>query len=582
MSDSRQLLLNLLPESDWVLPPWPVASQTPLAVDLETKDPTLKDRGPGFLFGEGHPIGFAVANETGAIYVPDPGPRDYDRLAWLAAAADEIVFHNASYDLGWLPFHIPPDKVRDTLVAEALLDENRFSYSLDSIAKDRSLPGKDEARLRKAASLLGVDPKAEMWRLPPGYVGPYAQQDAVITLKLWGKQKALLEEEELMELFLMECRLIPTFLAMTRKGIRLDCNKAAMMHETANEIVKAGCRQLRISSPWSRRDVAKLIGCSPQDPMDKHTLSQTKEGQAILNLRVHDKNAQFLLSVLQKQHKGRLHPQYHQTRRDEGGTVSGRISSSHPNIQQQPPKTRCIYLPEEGDTWAKFDYSGQEPLFWVHYALKLGYRQAWEAKKAIERGEKLYNLLVNKSDNQLSYKEAKICGLARGYGMGPAKMSHTYGFTIEEAERLLEYFDQTAPYVQNTARSAQRLAEDRGYIKTILGRRCRFNTFVDPMGSVYCAPQPKHLRDKRLYTYKAFNRLIQGSSADQTKKAMLSLVESGFEPYLRIQVHDELNFSIHKKALKDIKDIKEVMETCMGDALLVQPSVSVETGESWK
>ena len=104
----------------------------------------------------------------------------------LSTSCDKI-FHNALYDVGWLKREgiSVNGKIHDTVIVAPLLDEHRRQYSLNSLGKDYCNDIKDERMLVEASSAYGVDPKAEMYKLPAKYVGEYAEQDAVLTLKLW-------------------------------------------------------------------------------------------------------------------------------------------------------------------------------------------------------------------------------------------------------------------------------------------------------------------------------------------------------------------------------------------------------------
>ena len=139
-----------------------------------------------------------------------------------------FVFHNALYDLGWLRAEGVEVKgqIRDTMIAAPLLDENRRYYNLNSIAGDYLKIYKDEKMLKGAAEEFGVDPKSGMWRLPPRYVGAYAEQDANITLKLWNVLQDRIKSEECTSIFNLESKLTPVLLDMKTKGVRVDLDKA--------------------------------------------------------------------------------------------------------------------------------------------------------------------------------------------------------------------------------------------------------------------------------------------------------------------------------------------------------------------
>ena len=134
------------------------------------------------------------------------------------------LFHNASYDLGWLEaegFTIN-GRVHDTMIMAPLIDENRKWFNLNSLGYDYIGETKNETALQEAASEFGVDAKAEMYKLPPMYVGGYAEQDTVLTLKLYERLKHEIEKEECGHICELETDLIPLTYAMKKKGVCID------------------------------------------------------------------------------------------------------------------------------------------------------------------------------------------------------------------------------------------------------------------------------------------------------------------------------------------------------------------------
>ena len=192
------LQLNLLTQKSEWLPPQELpdlSEAKTIAIDVETKDPEIKTYGPGWAVGNGHIVGYAIATDFWKGYVPirhlGGGNLD-ERIVnnWLKkvfeSPADKIM-HNAQYDAGWIRqmgFKLN-GRLIDTMLIASLLDENRFSYSLNALAFDYLNKTKSEKGLVEAARDFGVDPKAEMWKLPAMYVGPYAETDASLTLELW-------------------------------------------------------------------------------------------------------------------------------------------------------------------------------------------------------------------------------------------------------------------------------------------------------------------------------------------------------------------------------------------------------------
>ena len=178
-----------------------------IAVDLETKDPNIKTLGPGWPRRDGYVIGIAVAAGDYQGYFPfrhaegENLPEDIV-LSWfkkqMATPDIEKVFHNSTYDLGWLRAEgiEVQGRIIDTMIAAPLLDENRRYYNLNSLAGEYLQEYKNEKLLKQAATYFGVDPKSGMWQLPCRYVGPYAEQDAAVTLRLWNKLSIELKQQQ--------------------------------------------------------------------------------------------------------------------------------------------------------------------------------------------------------------------------------------------------------------------------------------------------------------------------------------------------------------------------------------------------
>ena len=232
------------PESSWSVPD--VFPQFPenetVAIDLETYDPYLTTCGPGWATGRGHVVGIGVATKEWSGYFPirHEGGGNLDEtivLRWLktllSSNTREVIFHNALYDVGWLRREGIDVKgtIQDTIIAAPLIDENRFSYSLDNLGSTYCDEQKDESLLQDAALAYGINPKSEMYKLPAKYVGPYGEQDAALTLKLWNKLKIEIQEQNLDKILTMESRLIPLLIEMRWRGVRVDENKAEQVSE---------------------------------------------------------------------------------------------------------------------------------------------------------------------------------------------------------------------------------------------------------------------------------------------------------------------------------------------------------------
>jgi len=605
------------PESSWSIPAvFPTFDEREtIAIDLETYDPHLMTCGPGWATNRGYIVGIGIATKDWKGYFPirheGGGNLDEDvTLRWLrntlSSSKRKVIFHNALYDVGWLRREGVDVKgqILDTIVAAPLINENRYSYSLDNLGSHYCDEKKDESLLQDAALAFGINPKSQMYKLPSKYVGPYGEQDAALTLKLWDKLKIEIAEQNLDKILDMECRLIPMLLEMRWRGVRVDEEKA----ETVSK--KLSIEEQKIQVEIKRKygsDVNLWANASLQKIFDKNDLwyPRTEKGMAsfqrdwleshehelprlIIRARKLNKARTTFIDKMIKEHcfKGRIHAEAHPMRNDRGGTVSGRFSYSNPNLQQVPARDpeigsliRSLFIPEDGCQWGVFDYSQQEPRLTVHYASQMQLAGSKEAvEEYTEKNADFHQIVADMAN--IPRKQAKTINLGLSYGMGKEKLIKELGLDDTEAENLFQRYHAKVPFIRALQDQCARVAMDRGYIKTFAGRHCRFNLWEDRYKRTMPLPfeeAKERYGDtlKRSYTYKALNRLIQGSAADMTKLAMLGLWEEGIVPHL--QVHDEVDISI-ENTLQG-KRIVEIMENCV--KLTVPLLVDMEVGPSW-
>jgi DNA polymerase I-like protein with 3'-5' exonuclease and polymerase domains len=606
---------------DWNIPPdYPdLTSYKDVAVDLETYDPNIKTLGPGWARKDGHIIGIAVAAGEYKGYFPMRHENGHNldpriTLKWikkqLSVPDMNVIMHNATYDAGWLRAEGVEIKGRiiDTMITGALVDENRWSFGLDAMARDFVALRKDEKLLQAAAKEWGVDPKSGMYLLPPKYVGTYAEQDAVATLKLWDALKVQLEEQELWHIWNIETDLIPCMLDMRSNGVRVDLDKAdqnkKLIRKQTSKLRKyiEGEAGMEVDI-WASASIQKMFDKLGMEYLttEKGAPSFTKSFlndhpsevcQALVKLREFDKaDSTFIDSILRHEHNGRIHTELHSTRRDEGGTVTGRFSSSNPNLQQIPARDpdikkmiRGLFVPNEGCQWGSFDYSSQEPRLLVHFAASMpDYMRHHVVDGIVEEFNTgdvdLHQMVADLAG--ITRKQAKTVNLGIMYGMGVAKLADQLGIPADDAKSLIRQHRDKVPFVKQLADVATKQASENGQIRTLLGRKCRFPLW-EPVTFGVGKPLPHDEAQKqygkqikRAFTYKALNRLIQGSAADQTKQAMLVCYNQGLTPMLT--VHDELCFNIESQEQAD--RIKEIMEKCV--PLKVPSKIDVDIKPDW-
>ena len=605
------------PQTEW-LPPetFPdLSNYCEIAIDLETKDTDLIKMGSGSVIGNGTVTGIAVAVEDWRGYYPiaHEGGGNMDRkmvLKWfqdvLNTPSDKI-FHNAMYDVCWLRsigLKIQ-GRIIDTMIASALVDENQMRYDLNNCARRYTGKGKDEAALYTAAKEWGVDPKAEMYKLPALYVGAYAEKDAEITLALWQELKKEIAHQDIESIFKLETELFPCLVDMRFLGVRVNEEQAAVEKKLLVEQEKQLLLQVKHQTNvdvqiWAARSIAQVFDklklpydrtLKTQAPSFTKNFLSNHPHETVKKIaqarEINKAHTTFIDTIIKHSHIGRIYADINQLRGDNGGTVTGRFSYSNPNLQQIParnkdlgPRIRSLFIPEEDHRWGCFDYNQQEPRLVVHYASLQNLYGVGDVLDSYKEGNADFHAIVADMAD-IPRKQAKTINLGLFYGMGKNKLQAELGVNKERAEELFSQYHGKVPFVKQLMDNVMRRAQDSGKIRTLLGRLCRFHLWEPNQFGIHKAMSHEAALAehgpgiKRAYTYKALNKLIQGSAADMTKKAMIDLYKQGIIPH--IQVHDELDISV--KDDKQVKQIIEIMESAV--KLEVPNKVDYESGENW-
>lgn len=614
-----------------------LSSAKVVSIDCETRDDDLKAKGPGVRRG-GYIVGVSVTTDDGFRgYYPirhDQGP-NLDPLAvmrWLrrelAGDRDKIGAH-ILYDADYLAEERVAIGGRwiDVLNAEPLLDENDFQYSLDRVAEKHLGEGKLDDSLEKYCKERGWkgNPHSHIWRMPASVVGPYALTDSDLPIRIFRKQLPLLREQGLEDLFWLETRLTKLLLKMRRTGVRVDVAKLDRVTEEFSrkrDELQAELRSLagekidvwaaesiarvfdRLGLPYARTAKRKQPSF-PQTFLDRH---EHPVARKIVEVRKIDK---FIGTFLVGQLKGtlvgdRIHAQFNQLKGEDGGAVTGRFSSSNPNLQFIPvrdeemgPLCRSMFIPEEGCDWGKVDMSQIEFRFFTHFATGPG---SDEIRRIYNENPDADFHQMTADMAQVSRKEAKTVNFGIIYGMGIDKLCLGLGRSRQEGEKILDEYHRRIPFVKHMLSLAARTAESRGYVKTILGRRRRFSLYepADWILSKKVSPSIKErmveiVNEARLEnpgirpgvrragTHRALNAVIQGSSADQIKKAMVECDEAGIFDILfcHLTVHDELDVSIPrtKEGSEAFSEMARIMETTI--PLKVPVRTDSKIGANW-
>lgn len=632
-------MFNVLETVNWVannewkqpieLPPFDNISV--FSLDTETWDPNLTTTGPGFVYDKAKVIGFSYAFEDGNYgYLPllhTEANTNLPAKFWLKTLLSDptktVVFANARYDIEalWSMGLEIKCKIEDIQVLDALLDEEQRSYNLENISKRRGFPGKNKAEMedKMPKDAKGKPDYSRLAEVHPKYVGPYAEIDALLTLGIYWQQVEEIKKEELETVAKLESDLIPVLADMRIRGLRVDVDRAKNVNE---QILKRGEELLSVVkasygdiNPFSTDQIAPILRNLGHDipKTDKDNDSITNEFlkgindtvcQALYQYRRSEKIRRDFINgmIIEGSYKGRLHPQWFQTRGstfmsgdDTGGTRSGRIASMNPALTTIParhpelgPLTRSMFLPEEGELWFKGDYSQQEPRITLHYAYILGLPGAAEMRQQYIDNPKIdYHQAITDRVNQvrtvpIDRRAGKDINLGLAYGLGKVKMADRLGLSRSASQSIVEDYHTAVPFMSKLQEKAMAIVAARGYVKTNLGRRRRFDDW-EPIYYMkgkfgirgYDNAVKAYGKVRRSGAHKALNSIIQGTAAEQMKSVMVRLHKEGFK--MLITLYDELGISIKNKEQADY--LKEAMETNM--QFSVPHNVDPAIGPSW-
>ena len=511
------------------------------------------------------------------------------------------------------------------------LDESKYKYDLqqktlewsggtvkDPMTNMHKLP----AYIVKDYAKQDVDLTYKLWNLFNKKI------DEVLYTKEDGEQKTC------RKIFELETKLFLCLVDMKFKGVKIDTAKAILfgrhLKKRRDQIVKAIENKTGIRVDiWAASSIKNLLqhqgitdykvtpkSKMPQLPKDYLKTHKNKCLRMIAKAREYDKAVNtFIEGLLGYVHEGRIHADINQIRSDAGGTVTGRFSMSNPNLQQIPSKgfigakMRELFVPEDGHKWGSFDYSQQEPRIVVHYAIKIGLPGTENLQEEFDKDDADFHQIVADMAN-ISRKQAKTINLGLFYGMGKIKLQKELGLDQVEAKNLFNDYHNRVPFVRRLSQELIDFSKKNKLLFTLYDRFCRFDKWETTnkewnpetnrfnQVTLYTEEQAREafkaeildkFKEKKIdpnymdwferyytpaFTYKALNRLIQGSAADMTKKAMVDLYEKGIVPH--IQIHDELCFSTTDH---EAEIIKKTMEKTI--SLEVKNKVDYESGPNW-
>lgn len=631
-----------IPETGWRPPAYfpNLSNAKVIAFDTETREPDF-DRGPGWGRGKGHIIGFSVAaidgdGNRGAWYFPvrhEVEPEyNLDPSAcfrWLKMVLETPhipkVGANLIYDIGWLTTEniYVEGELHDVQFAEALLKEDGF-VGLDYLGKKYVADGKDTDTLYQwLAEAYGGsangDQRANLYRAPARLVGPYAEQDADLPLRVLDKQWPILHQEGLGDVYRMECDLIYLMVRMRLTGVNIDVPKAEQLYVGLGlevDQLYAQFNQLAgfAANVNSAGDLAKILGGAglhfPQTATGKPSFrKEWLEANAdlhpaialILDIRAHEKIRDTFIKgyLLEGNVNGRVHCNFHPLRGDSGGTRSGRFSSDCPNLQNIPVRSKmgkrvreCFIADDGHIAWEKNDYSQIEYRFLAHFAVGPGaddVRARYNSDPRTDYHVMTQLLVKEKSGREIERKPIKNINFGLLYGMGEPKLARQIGVERAVASEIFKAYHVGNPYVKATMQQAIDEAQELGFITTIMNRRSRFEmwepTTIDYENRAIPMRYQQALRQwgsriKRAHTHKAINRRLQGSAADMIKKGMHQCYREGVFDVIgvpKLQVHDELDFSVIDNSPAQVEAYR-YMRHVLENALPLRIPVLVDSG----
>lgn len=593
-----------------------------IGLDTETWDPELDDCGPGWARDRGHIVGISVAVTGAKWYFPmrhEVQPEDnLDPDMVLRWAKDQLagdgvkIGAKISYDLGWLKHEGVNVKgpYYDPQYAEPLLNEVS-KLSLEELGYKYLDRGKNSALLEEWIMSYYRPPKTkwrrELHRSPPKLAGPYAEDDAEMPAQILLKQWPLLAERGLLDLFKMECELIPLFNEMRFAGIQVDVDKAeekSAQFEAEAELILSGAIKEYLKphgiseiNPNSPASMAKAFDAlrlpyPMTEPTERNPDGQpsftadflnsvphpfAKKIVRVRNLRKLDST--FLKGgIIEKHVKNKVYCTFHTMSTDAGGARTGRLACSDPNLQNIPIRDKeymgesvsdgkmireCFIMDAGHKQLRDGDYSQIEYRMLAHFATGEGadeLRARYNADPDLDYHTFIGNMIAlipGLESYATKEKRSHVKNVNFGvvYGVGVEHMAEMLGLSLRAAKQLLAQIHEAVPFADATMQDLMKVVNRTGIVDTILGRQSHFDEWEPERNFGKGKVRPVGFREARArwgtnitraYLYRALNYRLQGSAADIIKKGMVDAYKAGIYDIIgvpRLQVHDELLFS---------------------------------------
>jgi DNA polymerase-1 len=556
-------------------------------------------------------LALAITPDEG-YYVPVGHQTGERQLSWqvvrqrlkslLEDPAIPRYAHNAEYDVLVLAQHgIQTQGVTfDTMLAEWVLDPASRNLGLKNLAWARL--GVEMTRLEE---LIGAGKsKRSMAQVPVSQAASYAAADAYVTYRLVEPLTTELRKRQLWPLFdEVEMPLLPVLAAMEQAGVKLDTDYLQEMSnslsrrlsELTRQIYQLVGRSFNIGSTQQLSDALFVTLGLPARGLRKtksghystaaDVLEKLRGAHPVVDFVLEQRELAKLqttyveaLPQLVNPATGRVHTSFNQT-----GTVTGRLSSSNPNLQNIPIRTeqgrqvRRAFVAEEGWLLLGADYSQVELRVLAHVSQDAGLLEAFRRDEDIHRttAAAVYGVPLAEVTYDMR-RVAKTANFAMIYGSSAFGLAQQTGLSQDEAAKFMDAYFARFPRVRAYIENTKKQAAGRGYLETLLGRR-RYFPELSPKSKV--TPGQRRAAERT-----AINAPIQGSAADIIKIAMIrlhrALRERHFRSRMILQVHDELVLEVPQEEMDAVCPL--VIEIMEGAFDLAAPlKVDAEIGPNW-
>lgn len=562
-------------------------------------------------------------------------PKAVNKLRDELPQAKCLINHNVKFDWHMLQNEgvRMPERVECTMIREALLDEHRLTYDLDSVARDRAGVRKNAGIYEKLAELFGGRPTrnaqiGNLHRAPVSVVAPYANDDTVAAMMVWLAQEPEIERQSLQVVHRLEMRLLPVIQRMERRGIGVDTATAERVAGELSVRIKRGQAELdslagfavnpnpsgsikKLFQPekvmstladgrehfyWKLNDGTIAESTDAGAPsLDADCLRRMKHPAAakILALRkmIKARDTFILGHIMGHQHEGRVHANINQTKSDNGmGTGSGRLSINEPALQQIPARdkemaglVRPIFLPESGHEWVCNDWAQMDFRVFAHYVNDPKINKMYEENPDADFHQSAADLTgLPRSPRFAGDPNAKQINLGLVFGMGKGRMAQEMGLPYS-IDSFTARNGSVITYVKAGEEALSVFERYHDAIPGVQSLLTNASSVAKSRGYVRTILGRRIRFPGGRFTHKAGGLIFQGTAADALKQKLVEL-DDYLESYgngsaLLLNVHDEFDCSVPSGDVYAHKEISRIVtEFGATDAISLRIPVRTDQG----